>query len=320
MIVSRDALLYTYAHMINAFDVVKPFLDDLHSETQSSVQIVGGLGMHALTLETTEIDHNAQEICIREPLTLPVLRDNGTRRDVDALVMTTDETALAHAEERLKEVVDGQLKVGAFGIHSAENFDRLVRNPLGIRAVRTALADRYMAADGTFTKATFPFSVPITEESLATWHVTNNQDFYMPVSDPFTSYLDYAERSIGGRRPKDAEKLQKVAANLVSSDGHISALEDEKYAGQRELLDIVYSLRNASPADELPVVRRKKPYTRQELLEHSACVLDPHSQIARRALRLAQAKARVVRWGDTYLVDPWQRYIEPRVDALIKNR
>lgn len=304
--------------MLNSIDIIKPFVQQL--EDTDDVQIIGGLGALAYTDETTILDKDNQELHADPNIGIPQFRNNGSRRDVDVLVVSSNPDRIREVEDLLEDTVGDQLERSVFGIHDASRLHAQRRNPLGFTAFKMFVSDRYANfEEHTAVRALFPFAVPLSAESLQPWHTTI-QDIRVPVPSPYTTLLNYASRSIGGARQKDREKIRQVA-RFLGADGTsvIEEMEDATYQPQADFAHVIHSLHGGQvdPLFGIP----GHHYSLEELFHHDAFMLEQDSE-GKRALAVAAFKARSLRWIESqqWIVDPFQRHGERFAGTIVKNK
>ena len=237
----------------DCFAAVRPFIDALDSPAAAGdVQIIGGVSTSALSHPSTEIHVDTKEIIAPRGFSLSRHREDGTLRDVDVLVLSSNSQRVYEVERTLQQTTGNTLERSVFGIRPAESLREQTAHPLGLRALRTFLSDRYDTPRGASSrvKSLFPFAVPLPDETLETWSliVLPEDDAageqVIPVPHPGTTLVNYCTRSISGLRPRDAAKITHVAENVFSVSPDIrSWLIDGPGASQLELGTLIASLR-----------------------------------------------------------------------------
>ena len=314
--------------MKNCVDILLPFTEALERQNVIDVQLVGGIGSAALAHEDTVIDVDNKNIIAPSDIIVPQFRKDGTKRDIDILVLSTDQDRQTVVEEMAKMHIGSELKISVFGLHRITQLQHQIDHPFGWSAMKTSLSDRYMpdnpSAPGM--KAVFPFCAPIDNQVLETWNLQIGDSIRAGVPHPGTSFLNYLTRSISGLRPKDEEKVEEMASLVFEKHPEIADwIVHGPGSSQLELARILQGLYQPYSRQEALTLGNKitiAPYTKAELLEHDGFMLSeatPDVQIA--AIGIARAKARALHTfeNNPWIVKQWQRHIESHADSLVKN-
>lgn len=310
----------------NSLDIIKPFAEQV--VLQGDVQLMGGIGTAALGHDEVEINFDAKEVRVPETLFLPSYREDGTKRDIDVLVVSSNPERVATVAKQLNDSVGEALEQSVFDIRTHDTLQKQLAHPLGFRAFRTFLSDRYEASSqpsGTYVKSLFPFVVPLPAEAMETWALYVGDDLNpLPIPHPGTTLSNYTSRSISGLRPRDTQKITQVADNVFKKAPAVKEwLIDGPGASQLELSKVLASLnapgvKNVSLIDGL----RVDTYQQSELAEHPAFMY-AHEPAARRRLILGEAafKARALHFFESnpQVVTAWRKVMERRADSIVKN-
>ncbi|HYH36563.1 MAG TPA: hypothetical protein VD706_03625, partial [Candidatus Saccharimonadales bacterium] len=202
----------------NCVEIVKPFRDDLErAGLLDEVQFIGGIGSAALADEATVIRPEEGIVVAPEGLHLPSRRDDGNKRDMDVLVLSTDRGRIDEVEGMAEEAVGDQLEISVFGLKDGTHVEKQLRHPVfGWKALKTFTGDRYVSefAGETFMeKVLFPFAVPIPAESMDSGRLEVD-GVWLPIATPPGALMNYVTRSVSGIRAKDADKLERMASNV----------------------------------------------------------------------------------------------------------
>lgn len=313
----------------NCIDIIRPFRDELEAAgLLEDVQFVGGIGSAALANEATVILPDEQALVAPEGLYLPRVRADGNVRDMDVLVLSSDEQRIKLIEDIAAVAIDGQLEVSIFGFRNTDHTDEQQRKPKGLKAKKTFVSDRYHDGNGNLDRTLFPFSVSIDPEAMATYWVEVG-DFRIPTANPPATMLNYSTRSISGLRAKDAEKVQKMAGNIFGKVPDFADwIETGPGASQLELARILHSLQG--PADfkraqtiSLGGAVDIRPMPIRSLFNHDAFMLQDHDRtVQENALALARVKSMTLRKAESYeeVVRLYQKWAERLFDGITKNR
>lgn len=307
----------------NSLDIIRPFVQRI--ETQPDVQIMGGLGSAALALGEVELSFDRKEVYAPKDFNLSAFRPDGTLRDVDVLVLSSDPSRIGEVSAELKETVGNELERSVFGIRPRQALEAQIQDPLGFRAFRTFVSDRYDLGDGELVKALFPFWVPLHQESLETWSLLIGDEPAIPIPHPGATIANYTNRSISGVRPKDATKVAAIVANVFAKAPELKEwLVDGNGASQLELSALIASLSKDRRAIEAVFHDIPFPaYSHDALIEHEAFI--PRELTSRRTkqqiIATAAFKAEGLHFFESnkHVVSAWQRFAEKRAQAIVKN-
>ena len=316
-------------------EIIEPFIQALQARPDlPTTQIIGGNGSAALLNEHTVIDLAARTIQAPSDCDLPKFRPDKTLRDMDTLVLSTDQDAISSVKTLAERSIGDQLKISIFGLKPIEVLNRQRSQPL--RSVsRVFLADRYVSAahdeQGRATsidgfKALYPFQAPIGSETFETFHLSTRGAVNTPTAHPGATILNYLTRSISGLRAKDLAKVAAMAENVLT---RYPAIREWIHDGPgKATLDLARVLHTLSEPRRNPRVRRIGtrlqivPYTLDELLEHPGLMASTLSHRRRRTLiELSCLKSRLVGVGESSptLVTFWQKHIEDRLSPIIHD-
>ena len=184
--------------------------------------VVGGLGLHAVT-HAEEIDWDDRVVRVGN-IYLPRRRENnGTVRDLDTLVHTTD-TVAAYRDE-MKDALGGLLVPSVFGLRP---YGTPLMNTL--KGLSHFTGDRYLKEDEGGEKELYwrlaGSETKIPLESLDPWRVEQDGETVCTIPGPVAQLGAYMNRSITGERPKDEVKVQELN-NTVMPHGKDSDIPKE---------------------------------------------------------------------------------------------
>lgn len=312
----------------------------MEEEKFTNYQVIGGIGSAALTNPEVQISgFEDKEVVAPEGLEVTQFRPRKTkrgvrrasRRDMDVLVLSTDEDVVKRAEEIGEKTIGDELKLSFFGLKNLAQLEEQRKHPI-TSTRKVHLADRYVKEeDDTITeaqKALFPFSVPLDLGTLETWYVRigKNSSSLIPVPHIGSTALNYLTRSISGLRPKDSEKLAQIAENSFKQLPELSEwIMDGPGKSLVHFAEILHTLRE--PAGSRNTIRLGngitiKPQSVEKLPTDEAFMLKNSSpRITSMVLRAARAKARAIHIGESQdaVVDFWQEHIEERVGSIVHN-
>lgn len=323
----------------DCIDVVGQVVRQLnHEGLLDHFQLMGGIGSAALRHPGTIIKPD-DELLIAGPdflddnPDLGLRRQNGTKRDLDALVLSSDESYVDEVTAVVREAVTDEagnelIDVSVFGLHEAAHLEHQRQHPFGISALKAWVSDRYVQPDGTMLKGLTPFEVSLPAETVRSWTLDIDGQ-YFPIFSPAGAVLNYATRSISGLRPKDRDKVQAMALQLREKWPESREwINDGPGKSQLELARIFQTLRWWRPGEEprtlsvgglFEVASGSAP----ALAQDEAFVLkDADWDTQRRALKLALFKSRLLgKWeSNESVVRIYQQHFEPHLDKIIKNK
>lgn len=304
--------------MENAIDTLVPFAKEI--ESRDDIQIIGGLGALALSRPDTVLDAMRSQYIPKEPLYISTKRANGSLRDVDIFVKSTNQSDVDDVTTMAQKLIKEKLAISVFGIHSQEDLGCQYHALFGLAGLRSCVSDRYQATNGQYIKSLYPFQVPLHERQLDPWKVVLNDTLTLPVPGPIETMLNYGTRSIGGVRPKDIPKLTNMARTIERHD-LAGELNEEAYQGELELTRIIRSLGGTAFGQASPFYHEPQPnYSNAQLLSHPAFAYKgPYPEIVLAATKL---KARAVHTAESQekVVSFWQTYIEKYATSIVKNK
>lgn len=315
----------------NCIEIVTPLISELNGRgLLDNFQLMGGIGSAVLKHLGTEILPEEQLI-VASPdfcegnVDLCPTRPNGTMRDLDALVLSDDPDYVAEVEAVTEDFVGGALEVSVFGLRKAAYLQRQKERPFGMVSLKAWLSDRYMEDDGTMLKALTPFAVTLPVESMESWTAKIGDNYY-PVMNPGVSLLNYATRSISGLRPKDADKVEAMAAHVGTKwPGVKEWIHDGPGESQAELANIFHTLRwgregnRRSIGGVIDLVATTVPALRDN---EAFMFKDADERTQRRVLQLAVGKARLLGTTESNptIVMLFQKFAEKHLDTVTKNQ
>ena len=286
--------------------------------------VLGGVAVAALASSATRIDTKRHEIiALASDADSPRLRKNGSVRDLDIYVPTSDKEILRGVYQEIEEAVGKDvLEISVFGnqpFPSLKN-QRMWGNPAaGWTADRYETTEAHIAGAVPLVKAIQPFEVPLPQEALEPYNLIivddkDGKEVAMPVLHPAANIANYLSRSAGGLRKKDSgpEKFPRIAYNVLRDPSCREWLLDGLGKSQFELASVMRSLvgRGDQP---LKHVRIPMPnYSLVELADHPAFMYrESLPTLARRAvIGMAAMKASgvYVTEQNEQLVSAWQQY------------
>lgn len=318
-------------------EIIQPFIVAVGERVGSDkYQVIGGNGSAALTTPDTRIDLKDRQIYADPSCDLPKFRPDGSLRDIDVLVLDTDQSTVDAVEAISEEVVGDQLKRSVFGLKPIAQLslqrETPIRSTLGVY-----LGDRYVndlqiiEGQPQFSegyKSIYPFAAPISSETLQTYTLNIPGRVPTPVPHPGETILNYLTRSISGERPKDVEKVEQIADTVLTNYPEIKEwIYDGPGRSKLELARILHTLRESRTMPKVLTVGEHLqilplPYDLDELYAHPMFMDTFAGEKQRRALvAAAHIKGRAVHFGEKQqkLVTAWLKHIEPRIKKIVHN-
>jgi hypothetical protein len=149
-------------------------------------------------------------------------RENGTLRDADILILSSEPDVVAEAEALAKTASMGELSVSAFGFEKRKYYETSLRRA-GAVALHYYTSTREQDENGTVYHRMYPFEAAIPNNALAGWQMELPQDLgVISIIDPRYHLMSYAVRSVGGLRPKDSTKYHQAKSQVDAAFADIA--------------------------------------------------------------------------------------------------
>lgn len=180
--------------------LVEHSIHDRMEDCEVSYSVVGGLGLHAVT-NAAEIDWDNHVVYLPGGVCLPCLRENGTVRDLDTLVQSTDKVVVKGCQQEMTDAIGDKLVISTFGLNPYEKNRRGIFDFVG---------DRYIDDEGRLYWRLGGIETEIPSSSLDQWLVKRDGETVCAILNPISQLGAYGCRSITGWRPKDKEKVEEL--------------------------------------------------------------------------------------------------------------
>lgn len=180
--------------------LVEHSIHDRMEDCEVSYSVVGGLGLHAVT-NAAEIDWDNHVVYLPGGVCLPCLRKNGTVRDLDTLVQSTDKVVVKGCQQEMTDAIGDKLVISTFGLNPYEKNRRGIFDFVG---------DRYIDDEGRLYWRLGGIETEIPSSSLDQWLVKRDGETVCAILNPIAQLGAYGCRSITGWRPKDKEKVEEL--------------------------------------------------------------------------------------------------------------
>lgn len=200
-------------------DVYSIMLDKGFAEFTSKLKdrcsVMGGVALHAATYG--RIDWGERAISIGNDTVLSQYRENGTRRDLDVLVHSTDKLITDDYRREIRDIVDGELTASVFRLWDYDEnrsgyFDLLGR--------------QYIDKSGRTFWRTSGIETELPMESLEAWNIIRNGRAVCEVLNPVAQLGAYMNRSINGEKLKDVDKIRRLR-NTIMPQGRLKNIPAE---------------------------------------------------------------------------------------------
>jgi hypothetical protein len=308
----------------NSMDIIDPFTRRIASD--GDVQVIGGVSISAMAHPDAYFDSHQREITVPDDFSLSSRRPDGSLRDVDILVNSTNPTRIHQVETDLRETIGDQLEHSVFSILPNQLLERQRARPFGLMALRVLLSNRYEDPTGTetYVKSLFPFSATIDPESMETWTLAVGNDLRIPVPHPGTTLLNYMTRSVSGVRPRDKEKLAAAAINTFNHSPEIHDwLVNGPGKSQFELAKVLASL-NTPAEKKIPLIDGIdiSTYSHRQIAEHETFMVPELTPSERQlAIGIASIKAYAVTRLESspQMISLFHHFLERHASIFTKN-
>ena len=195
-------------------------MHDRLREGAAPYRVLGGIAAHAI-LGASEIHWDDRVIELHPATILPLHRANGTPRDIDVLVMTTDWEEASDVEGRLTDTVGDELPVSVFGIE-----EHPTKRPIGPNM--DFVSRRTLDAGGGHHVILDHIDARLPDTWYDEWTVTRDDaggPLFATLS-PTAIEAAYHMCSITGIHPKDKPKLTAMRQQLK---GPLAAQYETQY-------------------------------------------------------------------------------------------
>jgi hypothetical protein len=189
-------------------DVDAALRENLHDSQPYFV--LGGVATGALVHPNSIIDKQSEMVIAAAGSGASLVRENGTRRDIDILVASTLPQAQA---QRLKsavvEAVDDQLEVSVFGFDQRQEHMKLVDRMKKL-TVGGFTSKRTIDTQGIIRYELLPLERAVDPDSYKPWDLALPTGAHVNILSPAGQSLAYLIRSVSGLRHKDTAKAGEM--------------------------------------------------------------------------------------------------------------
>ena len=173
--------------------------------------VVGGVGSQAL-INADEIDWDNRTVYLSSDAYMSCRRDNGTVRDLDALVKSTSKATAKAYQQKISGIVGDKLVISTFKLSPYEE---------NVHGRFDFSGDRYVDSEGHLYWRLGGIETEIPVDSLEQWLVKRGDETVCAVPNPVAQLGAYGCRSSTGLRPKDEEKVAALTG-IIMPNGKIS--------------------------------------------------------------------------------------------------
>jgi hypothetical protein len=204
---------------------------------------LGGIVSGALRHPDTRFDHDVLATYAAPDSPEGVLRDNGTRRDVDLLVSAVLTKKEAEAiKEEVARAIDDALVVSVFGLDRYKPKANRLRRTI---AVPKSWTSRRTIDDGGVNRyELFPLSQEVPAETYEPWSLVLPSGAKVSTLSPAGHVEAYSMRSISGLRPKDAKKVAAMRGRVESDEIFSEQMHEGMFKPWEEFAQGIRDLRD----------------------------------------------------------------------------
>lgn len=194
----------------NAYDTLikNNFHETVKDVGNVDYNVVGGLGLSAV-LNAAKLDWDEHTVRLKPDAFLPCLRENGTVRDLDTLVQSSEADKIKAYRDTVDAVIGDEMVASVFGIEDYRHNRRGWFDFVGTRYIDDA-GRLYWRTGGIETE--------IPSASLEPWQVERDGQVVCNILNPISQIGAYTNRSITGVRAKDEEKVDALRRVVMPND------------------------------------------------------------------------------------------------------
>lgn len=193
-------------------DVDAAMRENLHEWQQYFV--LGGVATGALVHRDSFIDKQTETVFAAEGSGATLVRENGTRRDIDILVASILPVAQARSlNEAVREAVDDRMSVSVFGF-DRRGTDLSLKDRIKKLTLGGFTSNRTIDENGIMRYELLPLERSVNPESYKPWNLVLPRGASVDILSPAGQLLAYQVRSISGLRHKDAQKAGEMWSRI----------------------------------------------------------------------------------------------------------
>lgn len=238
------------ADNITCYDVI----GELDAATQDILSpnqqyyVLGGIATSAIKHPDSVFDHQTNRLVAAPDSGEPVFRDNGTRRDIDLLVLDvlTSEQA-TRVRQKISLVVGKYLVVSVFGLSNHQQPTVLRRV---VKSAAAWTSERTLDNDGTLRYELYPLQQEVPRESYQPWTLQLPNGHGVSILNPAAHMLAYHMRSISGVRDKDRDKVEKMRKRVFSDPNFKDQIQTGPLRSWKQFADNIDRLGTQPPTYE----------------------------------------------------------------------
>lgn len=238
---------------MNCFEAVRE-LDAAMADvipTGMNYIVLGGIVSSAIRHPDTIFDSQENGGMLLAPNSAadPVIRENGTKRDVDILITgVLDRETCHNVKQTVHEATGGELVVSVF------DFEAHDPNPSWLSKVKAGVSHRTIDENGVLRYEMYPLLKEVKPETYEPWYLTiDNGQTKINVLNPAGHILAYRMRSISGIRPKDVGKVAEMTRCVMAVPELEDAIREGDFADWLDFAEALQSILRAEiePGDGL---------------------------------------------------------------------
>ena len=242
---------------VNMYDVIGETTPVFNGH-RVQYRVLGGAATMAMTAAEA-YDPQKERIFVPPSIMLDTERPNGTLRDVDYLIMTTDPEKIEEIHRDVTAAVGGKAVVSVFGFPKHE--DIMARSPWSGRFMDFT-SERTIDSAGNVFHVCHPIVQPVQAASYRPWtaEIDGIRDF--STLSPASHYAAYMVRSLGGQRPRDRAKMEDLRHTMRSLWPDLAEYEANTLSEWYEFRDLMSSLSATDEGLDSLMLAARRPIIR----------------------------------------------------------
>jgi hypothetical protein len=211
--------------------------------------VLGGIATAAIKDPDSVFDHQTSRLIASREANEPVIRENGTRRDIDVLVLDVlSEDQATKVKLAISVAVGKSLVVSTFGLNWHEESSKLA-------SVGNLFSDwtskRTLDEHGKLRYELQPLEQEVPRESFSPWALELPNGDEVAILNPAAHMLAYYMRSISGLRVKDQAKVEIMRQRILTDPLFVEQVHDGPLKSWVSFADDIAKLGNKGDAREL---------------------------------------------------------------------
>jgi hypothetical protein len=207
---------------MSSFDIVAEVCAQVEAGLlEADIRVVGGFAAAAL-LESSAIDPAERLITLGPDADLASTRPNGTRRDLDIMLLNTDPALRKPVLHTAVLASAGRLTISLSQAIAAGTDPGYLRKGKHV----------FDPANGTQAHRVGPFQARVPDTATDSWRVALDSGAFFAVNDPRFQIASYNGRRLRGIHPKDNQdgKLARLEERVRAIPGMYTEAQNADYA------------------------------------------------------------------------------------------